>query len=116
PVSGLQDIFAGSSSLTVRRPVLRPSVAQAAAASHPAWPAPTTRTSNSGSGRFIHILSCVHMHESGCSPSPALLQVMPSTRICNSVHTSPRRDLLPDAEAAEDSIQQVLRQVLPGHL
>ncbi len=45
PTAGLHDIFAVSARLTVRSAVRSPSFTHAAAASHPACPAPTTTTS-----------------------------------------------------------------------
>jgi hypothetical protein len=45
PIAGLQDIWAMRSRLRVKRAVRRPMRAAAAAASQPAWPAPTMRTS-----------------------------------------------------------------------
>ena len=45
PIFGLQGIIAMLSTLTVKSCVLSPSLAQASAASQPAWPAPTTTTS-----------------------------------------------------------------------
>src|SRR5258708_37581504 len=46
PTAGLQDIWAIRSAFRVNRAVLRPMRAAAMAASQPAWPAPTTTTSN----------------------------------------------------------------------
>src|SRR5579863_8792692 len=46
PTAGLHDICAIRSTLRVYSAVLRPMRAAAIAASHPAWPAPTTTTSN----------------------------------------------------------------------
>ncbi len=46
PMAGLQDIWAMRSRLSVKSAVRRPMRAAATAASQPAWPAPTTRTSN----------------------------------------------------------------------
>src|SRR5712671_3406912 len=45
PIAGLQDICPMRSRLSVSRAVLAPSLAAAAAASQPAWPAPITITS-----------------------------------------------------------------------
>src|SRR5438270_8079680 len=45
PIDGLQDICPASSGRKVSRPTRAPRRAAAAAASHPAWPAPITRTS-----------------------------------------------------------------------
>ncbi len=45
PTAGLQDIWAIKSRFIVTMAVLRPMRAHARAASHPAWPAPTTTTS-----------------------------------------------------------------------
>ena len=45
PMAGLHDIFAVSVTCTVRSAVASPMRAHAWAASHPAWPAPTTTTS-----------------------------------------------------------------------
>src|SRR4051812_21534497 len=45
PTAGLHDICAIKSTLSVNRAVRRPMRAEAIAASHPAWPAPTTTTS-----------------------------------------------------------------------
>src|SRR5690242_6341578 len=48
PIDGLHDICPSVSILWVRRSVRRPIRAAASAASVPAWPPPTTMTSNSG--------------------------------------------------------------------
>jgi len=45
PIDGLHDICPASSARNVSRPTRAPRRAAAAAASHPAWPAPITRTS-----------------------------------------------------------------------
>jgi len=45
PMAGLQLIWATVSQLIVSNAVLAPSLAEASAASTPAWPAPTTMTS-----------------------------------------------------------------------
>src|SRR4051812_40047022 len=45
PIDGLHDICPASSGRKVSRPTRAPRRAAAAAASHPAWPAPITRTS-----------------------------------------------------------------------
>src|SRR6266487_6175433 len=45
PIEGLQGMSATLSRFIVNKSVLRPIRAQAKAASHPAWPAPTTITS-----------------------------------------------------------------------
>ena len=45
PMLGLHAIMAIASALTVKHIVLSPSLDDARAASHPAWPAPTTTTS-----------------------------------------------------------------------
>jgi hypothetical protein len=46
PMAGLQDITPTEASLSVRSAVLAPARAAAWAASQPAWPPPTTTTSN----------------------------------------------------------------------
>src|SRR5262245_51066472 len=46
PIAGVQLIWATASAFIVRRTVFNPSRADAIAASTPAWPAPTTATSN----------------------------------------------------------------------
>src|SRR5206468_12954730 len=45
PIDGLQDICPTSSARKLSKPTRAPRRAAAAAASHPAWPAPITRTS-----------------------------------------------------------------------
>ena len=52
PMAGLQDICATRSRFMATMAVLRPRRAHALAASHPAWPAPTTTTSNFSGIRY----------------------------------------------------------------
>ena len=53
PMAGLHDIWPTESALIVSRAVRQPIRADASAASRPAWPAPTTRTSNRYGSRFV---------------------------------------------------------------
>ena len=53
PIEGLHGRFARLSNERVKRIVSRPSFAHACAASHPAWPAPPTATSNVPASKLL---------------------------------------------------------------
>src|SRR5258706_7563943 len=96
PIAGLQDILAVSSSFTVSSAVESPSRAHATAASHPACPAPTTTTSNDSLTR-VSLLA----------PRAAMRDV---------TGRRAARGSFPDAEAAEDAVEQILSDRPPGDL
>src|SRR6201996_8990295 len=62
PIAGLHDICAIRSRFMVMISVLRPMRAAAMAASHPAWPAPTTATSNCS----VKLIALLFYGNSGC--------------------------------------------------
>src|SRR6185369_17514569 len=82
-----------------RSTVSSPSLAAAAAASHPAWPAPTTTTSAARS-RATPWMSWGAAF--GFEPGSGKRSVVTRS--------------LPDAEAAEDSLQQIFVDGPPRHL
>ena len=73
PIAGLHDICAIKSTLSVNRAVFSPMRAAAIAASHPAWPAPTTTTSN------CSVNACMGKVEAG-SNLPSSLQFIVTIR------------------------------------
>src|SRR5450631_758293 len=96
PIAGLQDMAPMVTKRWVTSAVLAPMRAEAAAASQPAWPPPTTSTSNFASiGR--------HLRPPPCSETRSLFHVK-------------HRDgaSLADAEVAEDHTHNVLDPNAPG--
>src|SRR4030042_3896485 len=68
PIAGLHDICAIVSRFMVKRQVEKPNRAAASAASHPAWPAPTTTMSYFASVYMVNYLERLTKRKSPLTP------------------------------------------------